>query len=88
MLTTYSPLLSPGLSHKCSEVVEGVGITSEAHLLPRVYGVSPSCQLRSHLRLSAEHVYVASVHSLGCPTAWRLRSPRKTQEEATQTLLI
>ena len=44
-------------------------------------GVDPGCWLGSHLRPSAEHQYVASVCSLGFPTAWHLRVPSEPQGE-------
>ena len=50
-------------------------------LSPCASGVDPGCWLGSHLRLSADHRYVASVCSLGFPTAWHLPVPSEPQGE-------
>ena len=50
-------------------------------LPPRASGVDPDCWLGSHLRPSADHQYVASVCSLGFPTAWHLPVPSEPRGE-------
>lgn len=87
MLTTFSPLLSPGLSHTRSEVVEGTGVTSEARrltcftwsqswpapdIMPQAVGTAPARSLCTQL---------------GLPHSMETRSPRKNQAETTWPLL-